>query len=100
MEPGHRRDAAIALAMLPVGAVITVAAVLAIAGLAGLVVFLAITRPPGWLLLELWALAAMMVALRNTLAGIETMSSFEPRPALVALLWSGAILAACPWWWQ
>ena len=97
-SPAHRREARVALAMLPVGAAITVASVVAFVALV-LLALVAPFRGGPWWWTELWALIAAAVAVRNTLAGIAIMAAFDWRPAPPTLLLSGLIVAAWPGWW-
>ncbi|HEU0045941.1 hypothetical protein [Sphingomonas sp.] len=94
----HRREARIALGMLPVGATITIVSVIAF----GAVVLLALAAPirgGPWLWTMLWALAAAAAAVRNILAGIAIMAAFDWRPVPGVLLWSGVVVAGWPGWW-
>lgn len=90
----QRREARIALAMLPVGVIVLVAAVLAFVA----VLALAIVSPfagraaLGWV--EAWCLLADVVAVRNARAGIEMMSAFDWRPLPVTLFLSVVVVAA------
>ncbi len=92
MTPADRREARVALAMLPVGATVFVMSMLAlIAVTARAVVALAIGGWP-WSLL-LWCMGAAAVALWNARAGIMMMSAFDWRPLPVTLLLSGTVVA-------
>lgn len=95
--PHHRREARIALAMLPVGAVVTIVSALAFFAVAALALASPLYGGSWWW--TLWAIVAAAVALRNTLAGIAIMAAFDWRPVPLALLTSGLIVAAWPGWW-
>ena len=86
---GQRRDARIALAMLPVGGLFLVVSTIAfVAVVACAVVALAMGGWP-WSLL-IWCVFAALVAAWNARAGIEMMSAFDWRPLPLALLLSAA----------
>ncbi|WP_375391967.1 hypothetical protein [uncultured Sphingomonas sp.] len=88
---GQRREARIALAMLPVGGLfLLVSAIAFVAVMAGAVVALAMGGWP-WSLL-LWCIFAAVVAAWNARAGIEMMSAFDWRPLPLALLLSAAVV--------
>ena len=98
MTPAQRREARVALAMLPVGVVLMVASAVAFVA----VVLLALAAPfrgGPWLHYEVWAVVAALVAARNTLAAIAITAAFDWRPLPMALLFSGLIVAAWPGWW-
>ena len=94
----HRREARLALAMLPVG--VTVMIVSAVAFIA--VVLLALATPfrgETWLPMLLWALVAAAVAARNIFAGIAITAAFDWRPLPLTLILSVLIVAAWPGFW-
>lgn len=98
MTPAHRREARVALAMLPVGVLVMVVSALAFVA----VVLLALAAPflgGQWWWTEAWALVAAAVALRNTLAGIEITAAFDWRPLPLVVLLGGAVVGAWPGWW-
>lgn len=97
-DPAHRREARVALAMLPVGVIVMVVSALAFVA----VVLLAIAAPfrgGAWLPTVAWALVAAAVAVRNLLAGIAITAAFDWRPLPLTLLLSGLILLAWPGFW-
>ena len=97
---GRQRWAArVALAMLPIGAIMALMSVFAAVVVALLVIDTMVHRPAatGWLLA--WCLGAVIVAARNTVKSIETMSSMEWRPMAQVALLSGLIVIAYPEWW-
>lgn len=99
MTRAQRREARLALAMLPVGAAVLVVSALAFVA----VVALALATPwvggADWRWTEMWCLLAGTVALRNARAGIGVMSAFDWRPVPAVLALSGAVVAAWPGWW-
>ena len=98
LRPAQRREAGLALAMLPVGVVVMVASALALVSVA-LLMIAAPFRGGAWWWTELWALAAAAVALRNMLAGIAITAAFDWRPLPLVLVSSIAIAATWPGWW-
>ena len=84
--------------MLPVGVVVLIVSALALVA-AVLLALAAPFRGGQWLWIELWAIAAAVVALRNTLAGIAITAAFDWRPLPLALATSAAIVGAWPGWW-
>ncbi len=99
MTPAQKREARVALAMLPVGGTVLVVSAFALILVAALGLDMLVRRPPGWGWPAAWALAAAAVAIRNMRAGIAIMSAFDWRPLPAVLLVSGAIAAAWPGWW-
>ena len=98
-DPAHRREARVALAMLPTGGAMVVVSVIAAIAVLALIVaapFGAVPHP-AWS--ALWGAAAAVVACRNVLAGIAMMSAFDWRPLPGSLARSIAIGVAWPGWW-
>lgn len=96
---GRHVESRLALAMLPIGAVMTLAAT---GGAIAAVVFAAIllwTRPVdcGWWLA--WSGMTATASVYIVRKGIETMSTFDWRVAMPPLLVGTAVLLACPAWW-
>lgn len=90
-------EAALALAMLPVGGVLALGSALAVLAFTFLAMIGLPFGFPAWL--ELWLIVASLVAVRNTVESIEIMSAFDWRPAVsVVALWAVTI-AVCPAWW-
>ena len=94
MTPAQRREARIALAMLPIGAAVLVASILALAAVIALAVAAPFLGMPSLLLLEGWCAFAAAAALWNARGGIALMSAFDWRPLPLVLLSSGMIVAA------
>lgn len=97
-SPAQRREARVALAMLPFGAI--TASISAIALIS--VVLFALAAPfrgGAWWWHTVWAALAALVALRNMRAGIALMATFDWRPAPLVLATSALIVAAWPGWW-
>ena len=98
MTPAHRREARLALAMLPVGVVLMVASAVAFVALV-LLAIVAPVRGGAWLPTFVWALVAALVAVRNIFAGIAITAAFDWRPLPLALILSVLIVAAYPGFW-
>ena len=79
--------------MLPLGATVLVASVLALPAVLALGVDVAIRKPPAWGWTAGWALLAAAVALRNARAGIAMMSAFDWRPLPLVLVLSALAVA-------
>ena len=92
-------ESRIALAMLPLGAVMMLAAAIGVAGILALAADVAWHWPPhaGWWLG--WSVAALAVAAIVMRKGIETMATFDWRVAVLPLTLSVAIVAAWPGFW-
>lgn len=96
-------ESRVALAMLPLGAILTL---IAAVGLIGAIVLAAVLlwRWPGdsgwgagwWLAWSASAAAAACFILRK---GIETMSTFDWHVAVAPLAIGAAVATACPGWW-
>lgn len=93
-------ESRIALAMLPVGALITLAAAIgAIAAVSyGLHAAWDGRGDTGWRIA--WSVSATLIAVFNLRKGIETMATFDWHVAIAPLVTSAAIVAACPVWWR
>lgn len=94
-------EAALALAMLPVGGVLALGSAVAAVVLLFMAViglFWAIASGRYWWF-ELWLIAAGIVAVRNTVTSIEIMSAFDWRPVASVVALSALAVAACPAWW-
>lgn len=98
-DPAHRREARLALAMLPAGATVLIVSIAAFVGVAALALATPFRGQPGWGWMESWSLCAAALALRNARSGIEMMSAFDWRPLPSVLALSAAILAGWPVWW-
>jgi hypothetical protein len=89
MTPAQRREARVALAMLPVGAIVTVFSFVAFFA----VLAFALSLPWRGAWYWVWTAGALAVAGRNTLAGIAIMSSFDWRRLPSVLILSALVLA-------
>ncbi|USU05448.1 hypothetical protein NF701_01205 [Sphingomonadaceae bacterium OTU29THOMA1] len=96
---GRDMESRIALAMLPLGAIMMLAAALGFVAVAALAIDLAWRQPPHAGLWLLWCLAALTVAAVNLRQGIETMATFDWHVAVVPLLLSTVITTICPAFW-
>jgi hypothetical protein len=96
---GRTIESRIALAMLPLGAAMTLAAALGLLGAVALALSLLWRWPAnvGWWLA--WSAAAGAAAAYILRKGIETMSTFDWHVAVAPLAVAAAIAAACPGWW-
>ena len=93
MTPANRREAQVAIAMLPVGATVLVVSLFALLAVLALGVDMAVRRPESWGWTAIWAVVAGGVAMRNMRAGIDMMSAFDWRPLPVTLLLSALVVA-------
>ena len=98
MIPAQRREARIALAMLPFGAVTVIVSAVALVAVLLFALAALFRAGAGWWYIG-WALLALVVAARNLRAGIAIMAAFDWRPAPLVLATSAAIVAAWPGWW-
>ncbi len=89
----QRREAGLALTMLPVGAIMLVVSALAIPAVLTLGVDVAMRQPSGWSWTLAWCLAATAIALWNMRAGIAMMCALDWRPLPFASLRSAAVVA-------
>ena len=92
MTSAQRWEARVALAMLPIGAVVLVVSTFAFVAVIGLAAAGPFLRQSSLLLLEIWCFVAAVVALWNARTGITLMSSFDWRPLPLVLLRSAAAL--------
>lgn len=92
-------ESRIALAMLPLGAALTLVSAVGLIGAIGLAGMLLWRWPAdaGWWLA--WTAAVATAALYVLRRGIETMSTFDWRTAVAPLVVSAAVASACPCWW-
>lgn len=89
MTPAQRREARVALAMLPVGAIVTIVSFVAFFAVAAFALSLPGRGPWHWL----WTIGALGVAVHNTLRGIALLSTFDWRRLPAILLLSALVLA-------
>lgn len=92
MTPAHKREARVALAMLPVGGIVLVASVVGLLAILALALDGLIRGEGAWLLM-LWCVVATAAAVWNMRAGIAMMSAFDWRPLPLALLRSAGVVA-------
>lgn len=99
MTPAQRREGRMSFAMLPVGLVLVLAAV--IGGIAALAlgVAQAVRQDDDWGWYAGWALLAAAVGLRNLVGSLRAMSALDVRGTLRTIALSAAIVAAYPGWW-
>lgn len=96
MTPADRREAALALAMLPVGGALLV--IFALATPVLVAVAIGFATGGDWPL-ALWCWAAAVAAVWNAVRAIEVMSAFDWRPLPALLARCAAVAAAWPGWW-
>jgi hypothetical protein len=94
MDAGQRREARVAMAMLPAGAILAVGSLLAVPVLL-LFAIIGLFGGIGWRM-ELWYLLAAAVGLRNGVKGIEIVSAFDWRPLPFALILWALVVALHP----
>lgn len=99
MNAAQRREARIALAMLPIGAMVLIASALTFVAVVGLAILTLFARPAHWGWTELWCMLAAAIAIGNTRSGIEIMSAFDWRPLPGTVALSGGVVASWPGWW-
>ena len=99
MTPAQRREARISFAMLPVGFVLVLAAI--IGSIAAVAFGLAelIRQDDNWSWYAGWALIVAAIGVRNFVRSLRNMSALDVRGTLVAIALSAAIVAAYPGWW-
>jgi hypothetical protein len=100
-ERGTDREAMIALAALPAGALLALGSAVAavVLGFLALIGVIWAAAGDGRWWFVLWTVAAAIVATRNTVAAIEVMSALAWRPVLSILLLWAAVIAIFPGWW-
>lgn len=99
MDRRDRLESRLALAMLPVGAALTLAAVIGFLAAMLLALDTVMRHPAATVWLLAWCIAAGIVAVFNAIKAIETMSSFTWTPLMPVAIASLAIVAAYPGWW-
>lgn len=92
-------ESRVALAMLPLGALLSLASAGGFIAVVVLALDMAIRQPADAQLWLLWCLPAAAAAAWNTRKAIEVMATFDWRVAVPVVLLSAAILAAYPGWW-
>jgi hypothetical protein len=89
MTPSQRSEARVALAMLPIGAIITIVSFVAFFAVAAFAVSLPWRGVWYWA----WTVGALGVAAHNTLKGLAILSTFDWRRVPPVLLLSAIVLA-------
>lgn len=92
MNSADRREARVALAMLPIGATVLIASAIGLIAVLMLTLDVVVRGDLSWLVL-LWCAIAGTVALWNARAGIAMMSAFDWRPLPATLLRSAGVVA-------
>ncbi len=99
MTPAQRCEGKISFAMLPVRAVLVVAAVLGILAVFALALLHLATQDANWGWYVGWSVVALAFGLRNLTKSLEAMSALDVRGALATIGLSAIIVAAYPGWW-
>lgn len=99
MTPARRREARISFAMLPVGLVLVLAAVLGGVAAAALGLAELIRRDDHWGWYACWALVGAAIGVRNLVRSLRNMSALDVGGTLVTIGLSAAIVVAYPGWW-
>ena len=99
ITPSQRREARISFAMLPVGAVLVLAAVLGILAVFGLALLHLATQDANWGWYVGWCALALATGVRNLIRSLQNMSALDVRGTLVTIALSAVIVAAYPGWW-
>lgn len=99
MDARQRADARLHLAMLPAGVFLVVVSGVAFVAMLGLALWMLAVQGGNWGWYCIWGLAAAVIAARNFLKSIESLSALDVRGTLVTLGWSAAIVAVWPGWW-
>jgi hypothetical protein len=99
MTPAQRREGRISFAMLPVGAVLVLAALLGSVAVFALALFHLATQDANWGWYVGWCVAALALGVRNLVRSFQTMSALDIRGTLVTVGLSVAIVATYPGWW-
>ncbi|MBS0480370.1 MAG: hypothetical protein JSR79_13875 [Proteobacteria bacterium] len=99
MTPAQRREARIGFAMLPLGLLLVLAAV--IGGIAALALGLVetIRQDDDWGWYVGWALLAAALGARNLIKSLQNMSALDFRGTFVTIGLSAVIVATYPGWW-
>ena len=98
MTRAQRLEAGLALAMLPVGAVL--ALVSAVAFLAVLLLLgISFVFEDRWPWVAAWSGVSTLVAVRNIVASIAVVNALDWRPLIAIGLLSAAVLVTCPFLW-
>jgi len=99
MTPAQRREARISFAMLPVGFVLVLAAVLGNVAVLALALLHLATQDANWVWYVGWCALAFAMGLRNLVRSLQDMSALDVRGTLITIGLSVVIVAAYPGWW-
>lgn len=99
MTPAQRREARISFAMLPIGLVLVLAAVLGVVAVLALAVAELLGPDDNWGWYVGWCVFAAAVGVRNLVRSLQNMAALDVRGTLVTLGLSAVIVLAYPGWW-
>lgn len=99
MTPAQRREERISFAMLPIGVVLVLAAVLGSIAVFALALVHLATQDGHWAWYVGWCVAALALGLRNLVRSLQNMSALDIRGTMITIALSAAIVAAYPGWW-
>ena len=99
MTPAQRREAWTSFAMLPVGLVLVLAAIIGSTAALALGLVELIRQDDNWGWYAGWALFAAAIGARNLVRSFQTMSALDVRGTFVTIGLSAGIVAAYPGWW-
>ena len=100
MTRSENLEAMASLAVLPIAAVLALTSAVATFPLGLVALLLPFFGGQNWGWFEMWLVAAVLVAVRNTVVAVEALSALIWRPVFVALLVWGVTLLAYPGWWM
>ena len=99
MTPAQRREGKVGLAMLPIGAVLVLAALVGSVAVLALALLHLGTQDGQWGWYVGWCVVAFVAGVRNFLKSLQTMSALDVRGTLITIGISAVIVAAYPGWW-
>jgi hypothetical protein len=94
-----RAEARLHLTMLPLGIALTLAGVFGVLAFAAFAILVPLRHFHEWGWTEIWLIGAAALAVRNLVAGIETMSALDWKQGLLTLALWGVVVLSYPGWW-